>query len=95
MYLDFDCDCVNVGDKRRIVKATASSAPHDRRSTANAFFENTFIPKLYEDCANYYRTWVDTKAMNMSSADEIKQMIHFIDQEEDRAKFYIHDPKSN
>lgn len=46
------------------------------------------------DSENYYRNWVNTKGLNMSASDEIKEVLKFIDKEEERAKFYIHDDKS-
>lgn len=79
----------------RIVRKANPTAPPSRKSTANNYFETTFVHKLFDDCMIYYKNWVDTKAMTMNAAEEIKQMLNYLDNEEDRAKFYIHDPKSN
>jgi hypothetical protein len=63
MSLDYDCDAVRVGDKVKIIKVTVPTAPTNRKSTANKYFDDTFIPQIMNDCGLYYRTWIDTKAL--------------------------------
>lgn len=96
MSLDYDCDAVRPAgsDKLKIIKVPVSTAPTNRKSTANKYFDETFIPQIMNDCGLYYRTWIDTKALVATPSEEIRQMLKFLSQEEDRAKYYIHDPKS-
>lgn len=63
MNLDYDCDCARVGEKIKIIKAAMPTAPSTRKSTANKYFDETFIPPILNDCAQYYRNWIDSKSI--------------------------------
>lgn len=63
MNLDFDCDSSRVADKVKIIKSVSTTAPGNRRSTANRYFDDTFMPQILKDCESYYNTWVNTKTI--------------------------------
>ncbi len=43
MSLDYDCDCVRVGDKLKIIKVSQIHAPANRKSMVTKYFDNTYI----------------------------------------------------
>lgn len=43
MSLDYDCDCVRVGDKLKIMKVEQVQAPASRKSMVTKYFDTTYI----------------------------------------------------
>ena len=76
--MDYECDCLRRGEGLKIVKALNNTGPVNRKSTADAFFDKYFTQSIFKDGEKYYRNWVETKALNMPTTDEVKEMLTFL-----------------
>ena len=52
------------------------------------------MPVLLKDCEKFYQDFVREKCMNMQAAEEIAVTLKYIDEEDARAKYYIHEERS-
>lgn len=61
-----------------------------RRSKDAEFFKKKLLTDTLAGLTSFYGDFVNGQAISMSSTEEVRKIIHIIDEEEARALYYIH-----